>query len=86
MTPPNFASLAGRCLPSIVAVALGDPASPVVSRAVAGVHGTRKAELIHRAADAKTCRLFMHFLHILFYAHGFSLSALDSENKNVSSE
>ena len=30
ITPPNFGSGAGSCLPSIVVVALGEPGTPVV--------------------------------------------------------
>src|SRR6266481_9370883 len=30
ITPPNFGSGAGSCLPSMVVVALGEPGSPVV--------------------------------------------------------
>ena len=30
ITPPNFGSGGGSCLPSIVVVALGEPGSPVV--------------------------------------------------------
>ena len=36
MTPPNFGSGAGSCLPSMVVVALGEPGTPVVSTARAG--------------------------------------------------
>src|SRR5512137_3121557 len=33
ITPPNFGSGAGSCLPSMVVVALGEPGTPVVSTA-----------------------------------------------------
>jgi hypothetical protein len=35
ITPPNFGSGAGSCLPLIVVVAPGEPSSPVTCRAIA---------------------------------------------------
>ena len=36
ITPPNFGSGGGSCLPSIVVVALGEPGTPVTCCATAG--------------------------------------------------
>src|SRR5210317_152415 len=46
ITPPNFGSGAGNCLPLIVVVALGEPNSPVISCAMVG-----------RAANATAIRI-----------------------------
>src|SRR5215831_13927920 len=45
MTPPNFGSGAGSCLPSIVVVAPGEPGVPVICCATArGVLSTNRNE------------------------------------------
>ena len=42
ITPPNFGSGGGNCLPSMVVVAPGEPGIPVVCWAVAGTTVSRK--------------------------------------------
>ena len=51
ITPPNFGSGGGNCLPSMVVVALGEPGTPVVSWAVAGAAHTSA-----RAVDVSSKR------------------------------
>src|SRR5512136_479748 len=52
ITPPNFGSGGGRCFPSIVVVAPGDPGTPVVSTARAGTTASRAAPFNARTAGA----------------------------------
>src|SRR4249919_522609 len=49
ITPPNFGSGGGSCLPSIVVVAPGEPGTPVVYCAKAGDAKMRQAMLTPRA-------------------------------------
>jgi hypothetical protein len=46
MTPPNFGSGGGSCLPSMVVVALGEPSVPVTPALSAARNGSRAAKLL----------------------------------------
>ena len=57
ITPPNFGSGAGSCLPSMVVVASGDPGVPVICWAIAGT-------AMISAANNKIRNNFVFILHL----------------------
>src|SRR5271167_4414514 len=59
ITPPNCIGGGGSCFPSSVTVALGEPGTPVICWAEAGVE-PNSAPAITRASIVKVARVFWH--------------------------
>src|SRR5262245_469619 len=70
MTPPNFGSGGGSCLPLIVVVALGEPGAPVVSCAwtaavtANNVHPKSSPRAAARPLSSICCLLKYECLHL----------------------
>src|SRR5271166_4506013 len=65
ITPPNFGSGGGSCLPSMVVVALGEPGTPVVSTALAVTAAAARAATVARHRVALFSFISVYFLSLL---------------------
>jgi hypothetical protein len=65
ITPPNFGSGAGSCLPLMVVVALGEPGTPVISAAITGVPASINDAACSSAAAVYRFRLVIFELLLI---------------------